>query len=72
MYKYYLGAFGNKGFIGPQFEILTDGNLRSVDDRWTEFPNGGTVSISSYVSDNDADDIKNRLLKFKIDLICQS
>lgn len=68
MYKYYLGAFGNKSYIRPQFEILEGGNLRTVgDDRWTEFPNGGTVSISSYLSDNDVDDIKNRLLKFKID-----
>lgn len=67
MYKYYLGAFGNKSFIRPQFEILKDRSLRKIgDDRWTKFPNGGTVSIS-YLSDNDTDNIKNRLLKFKID-----
>lgn len=67
MYRYYLGAFGNKRFIRPQFEILEDGSLREIgDNRWTEFPNGGTVSLS-YISDNDTDDIKNRLLRFKID-----
>lgn len=67
MYKYYLGAFGNRSFIRPQFEIMDDGCLRAIEDeRWIEFPNGGTVSLS-YFSDNDTDDIKNRLLKFKID-----
>ena len=66
MYKYYFGAFGNRSFIRPQFEILEDGSLREVgDNRWVEFPNGGTVSLS--FSDSDTYDIKNRLLKFKID-----
>lgn len=47
MYKYYLGAFGNRSFIRPQFEILEDGSLREIgDNSWTEFPNGGTVSLS--------------------------
>lgn len=67
MYKFYLGAFGNRSFIRPQYEILEDGNLREVgEDRWIEFPNGGTVSIS-YITDNDTDAIKNRLLRFRID-----
>lgn len=30
MYKSYLGAFGNKSFIRPQFEILEDGSLREI------------------------------------------
>lgn len=67
MYKSYLGAFGNKSFIRPQFEILEDGSLREIgDNRWNEFPNGGTVSLS-YLTDNDMNNIKNRLLRFKID-----
>lgn len=67
MYRYYLGAFGNRSFIRPQFEIIEGGSLREIgDNRWSEFPNGGTVSLS-YLSDNDTDDIKNRLLRFKID-----
>lgn len=46
MYKNYLGAFGNKSFIRPQYEIMPDGSLREVGDaRWEEFPNGGTVSL---------------------------
>lgn len=66
MYKYFIGAFGNKSFIRPQFEILEDGSLRKIDNRFTEFPNGGTVSLSC-LTDNNTDDIKNRLLRFKID-----
>jgi hypothetical protein len=66
MYKYYLGAFGNKSFIRPQFEILENGNLRTIEERWTEFPNGGTVSLTNF-TDNDTDDIKNRLIRFRID-----
>ena len=67
MYKFYLGSFGNRSFLRPQFEILNDGSLRIVgDDRWTEFPNGGTVSLS-FASESDTDEIKNRLVKFKID-----
>ncbi len=67
MYKYYLGAFGNKSFIRPQYEILDDGGLREVgDDRWKEFPNGGTVSLSNSY-EGDTDGIKNRLLRFRID-----
>ena len=67
MYQYYLGAFGNRSFIRPLYEIMEDGKLREVgDDRWTEFPNGGTVSLlNSY--EGDTEDIKNRLLKFGID-----
>lgn len=66
MYKYYLGAFGNKSFIRPQYEIL-ENSLREVgDDRWTEFPNGGTVSLANMYEGN-TNDIRNRLLKFKID-----
>lgn len=68
MYKYYLGAFGNRSFLRPQFEILENNGLRIIgDDRWKEFPNGGTVSLS-FLSDKDIDSIKNRIVKFKIDL----
>lgn len=67
MYQYYLGAFGNRSFIRPQYEIMSDGSLREVgDDRWTEFPNGGTVSLSNSY-EGDTDDIRNRLLRFRID-----
>lgn len=67
MPQYYLGAFGNRSFIRPQYEILSDGSLREVgDDRWTEFPNGGTVSLSNSY-DGDIDNIRNRLLRFRID-----
>ncbi|NSJ88656.1 AAA family ATPase [Coprococcus sp. MSK.21.13] len=67
MYKYYLGSFGNRSYIRPQYEILSDGSLREVgDDRWTEFPNGGTVSLSNSY-EGDTDDIRNRLLRFRID-----
>ncbi|MBP3602792.1 MAG: hypothetical protein J6J79_01435 [Lachnospiraceae bacterium] len=67
MYRYFLGAFGNRSFIRPQYEIMEDGTLREMgDSRWTEFPNGGTVSLAS-ITDGDTDDIKNRLLQFKVD-----
>lgn len=67
MYKHFLGAFGNRSFIRPQYEILEDGSLREVgDSRWIEFPNGGTVSLSN-LSEGDTDDIKNRLLQFRVD-----
>lgn len=67
MYQYYLGAFGNRSFIRPQYEIMEDGDLREVrDDRWEEFPNGGTVSLSN-LYERDIDDIRNRLLRFRID-----
>jgi len=67
MYKHYLGAFGNRSFIRPLYEIMEDGQLREVgDSRWDEFPNGGTVSVA-YVSDGDTDSIKNRLLQFRVD-----
>lgn len=67
MYRYFLGAFGNRSFICPQYEIMKDGSLRAVKDiRWTEFPNGGTVSLAN-ISDEDTDDIKNRLVKFRVD-----
>ena len=66
MYQYYLGAFGNKSFIRPQYEIMLDGSLREVgDNRWTEFPNGGTVSLSNSY-EGATDDIRNRLLRFRI------
>lgn len=67
MYKYYLGAFGNRSYICPQYEILENGLLREIgESRWDEFPNGGTVSLSnSYESETD--NLKNRLLQFKID-----
>ncbi|MDY5286975.1 MAG: hypothetical protein SPH11_04340 [Lentihominibacter sp.] len=67
MFKYYLGAFGNRSFIRPQYEIMDNGKLRQLEDRWREFPNGGTVTVA-HMTDNEADSIKNRLLKFKIDL----
>lgn len=67
MYQYFLGAFGNRSFIRPQYEVLSDGSLREVgDDRWTEFPNGGTVSLSNSY-EGDTDEIRNRLLRFRID-----
>lgn len=68
MYRYFLGAFGNKSFIRPQYEIMEDGKLRGIEDRWGEFPNGGTVSLTG-ISDSDTESIKNRLLQFKIVLI---
>lgn len=66
MYRYFLGAFGNRSFIRPQYEIMEDGSLRGIEDRWGEFPNGGTVSLSN-ISEGDTESIKNRLLQFKID-----
>lgn len=67
MYRYFIGAFGNRSFIRPQYEIIEDGSLREVgDSRWEEFPNGGTVSLAN-ISDGDTDDIKNRLLQFRVD-----
>ena len=66
MYKHFLGAFGNRSFIRPQYEIMEDGGLRESEDRWEEFPNGGTVSLSN-ISEGDTESIKNRLLQFKID-----
>ena len=39
MYRYFLGAFGNRSFICPQYEIMKDGSLRAVKDiRWTDLP----------------------------------
>ena len=70
MYRYFLGAFGNKSFIRPQYEIMEDGKLRGIEDRWGEFPNGGTVSLTG-ISDSDTESIKNRLLQFKIDFNSQ-
>ena len=66
MYQYFLGSFGNKRFIRPQYEII-DGQLREIEDRFQEFPEGGTVSVSDF-NDDDLDDIKNRLFKFRIDI----
>lgn len=66
MYRHFLGAFGNRSFIRPQYEIMEDGSLREIEDRRNEFPNGGTVSLP-YISESDTESIKNRLLKFKID-----
>ena len=37
MYRYFLGAFGNKSFIRPQYEIMEDGKLRGIEDRWENF-----------------------------------
>ena len=65
MYQYFLGALGNRRFIRPQYEI-TDGTLREITDRFAEFPEGGTVSISGF-ADEELDDIKNRLIKFRLD-----
>ena len=59
MYRYFLGAFGNKSFIRPQYEIMEDGKLRGIEDRWGEFPNGGTFSLTG-ISDSDTESIKNR------------
>lgn len=67
MYRHFLGAFGNRSFICPQYEIMEDGSLREMrDNRWEEFPNGGTVSLAN-ISDGETDDIQNRLLQFRID-----
>ncbi len=67
MYRYFLGAFGNRSFICPQYEIMEDGILREMgDSRWKEFLNGGTVSLAN-IFDGDTDVIKNRLLRFRVD-----
>lgn len=67
MYRYYLGSFGNKSFIRPQYEILNDGSLSDMSEtRWDDFPNGGTVSLA-YNNGSDLAEVKNRLLRFKID-----
>ena len=67
MYRRFLGAFGNRSFICPQYEIMEDGSLREMrDSRWSEFPNGGTVSLAN-ISDEDTDAIKSRLLQFRVD-----
>ena len=67
MYRYFLGAFGNYSFIGPQYEITEDGSLREMwNSRAIEFPNGGTVTLAN-ISDREFGDIKNRLLKFRVD-----
>lgn len=68
MYNYFLGSFGNKSFLFPQYEILKDGSLEEVhyEDRYERFPNGGTVSING-VDDIGVESIKNRIVKFKID-----
>lgn len=65
MYRYYLGSFGNKSFIRPQYEILDDGTLEEVleEYRKNDFPNGGTVSVKEFTEE----EIQNRLLKFRID-----
>ena len=47
MYRRFLGSFGNRSFIRPQYEIMEDSSLREIEDRWGEFPNGGTVSLTS-------------------------
>ena len=66
MYRYFLGAFGNKSFIRPQYEIMEDGKLRGIEDRWGEFPNGGTVSLTG-ISDSDTESINNlRLILIEI------
>lgn len=71
MYKYYLGAFGNRSYIRPQYEILDDGSIKEVgENRWEDFANGGTVSLafSTYSdSEKEVESIQNRLVKFKID-----
>lgn len=36
----FLGAFGNRSFICPQYEIMEDGSLREMrDSRWTRYRN---------------------------------
>ena len=63
MYKYYLGAFGNRSFLRPQFEILENNGLRIIgDDRWKEFPNGGTESLC-FLSDKGIHSIIDRMVK---------
>lgn len=67
MYKYFLGAFGNKYYIRPFYEII-DNSVKEIDDeRYELFPNGGTVSVF-FQPDDDPNSIKNRLLKFKVDM----
>lgn len=58
MYRRFLGSFGNRSFIRPQYEIMEDSSLREIEDRWGEFPNGGTVSLTS-ISEGDTESIKN-------------
>lgn len=67
MNQYFLGYFGNKTFVFPQYEILSDGQLKSVrESRYEIFPNGGTVTIYS-IEENSSEILSNRLIKFKID-----
>lgn len=68
MYRYFLGAFGNKSFIRPQYEIMEDGKLRGIEDRWGEFPNGGTVSLTG-ISDSDTESIKIDYYNLRLILI---
>ena len=68
MYRYFLGAFGNRYYIRPFYEINGDGTITDIDDeRFAMFENGGTVSVY-FNYDDDSDSIKNRLLKFKLDM----
>lgn len=68
MYRYFLGAFGNSYYIKPFYEINSDDTISEIDeDRYTLFENGGTVSVY-FKPDETQDLIKNRLLKFKVDM----
>lgn len=66
MDKVFLGAFGNGSFIKPQFEIMNDDSIRIIENRYEEFPNGGTIYF--YATDRDVDTIKNKLIKFRLDM----
>lgn len=65
MDRYFLGSFGNGRFIKPQYEIDGD-TLKSIEDRFTEFPNGGTIYVYFNEKEN-IDELKNRIIKFKLD-----
>lgn len=67
MDKIYLGAFGNGSFIKPQFEIVEEDSIRIIENRFEEFPNGGTVYFYANEKDN-LELIKNKLIKFRLDL----
>lgn len=65
MGRIFYGSFGNGRFIKPQYEIEGD-MLKSIENRFEEFPNGGTVYLYFDEREN-IDTIKNRLIKFELD-----
>lgn len=65
MGRTFYGSFGNGRFIKPQYEIEGDA-LKSIENRFEEFPNGGTIYLYFDEREN-IDTIKNRLIKFELD-----